>query len=414
MTTLPNTSRRHPVETEIEHVGRDLAASIRSILNSLPGAPHRQQSLTRTLRINKDLASRVLSAVQQTEPMAVVHGMPGPVPLARLLDAVARHGSVSDAQVEQARSAVRRFDQLIRTRAGDRAALDAMISSHLPSVRSRFELESKQAAFKAMSQLIGGAAELSVNTVVLHPSAQRNRHDLMLVMGFLGLRRVRPAAAVKFHSVLVSMPCPVQRLTLEGQATTDVDALRLDEFCSVPAPIERVELEDRVVYTLGPGPAGRQTSWDVLLAELQPHAMAVYRPPDYPGEGDAFISSEATLPVKALLFDVIAHEQCYADVTPSLRIFDTSINGMADPNDPRRSFDQLELAESIESLGDKLRDLDSTYFPRYAELIQHCLARSGWQHETFRCFRCLVEYPVYGSQMCMTFARPPLPAGEPL
>ncbi|MCI0630889.1 MAG: hypothetical protein L0Y44_09590, partial [Phycisphaerales bacterium] len=187
----------HPgVESAILHVGDQLSAVLGRVVNAIPGSPQGPVELARTLGIDKVLASRVLKAVRNRDPMAVVFLIPGPEPLRRLMRAAARKG-VDAGLVAGADSAIDQFEQLIRQEAGDRSGLDSIISAWLPESKSEFELRRKQAAFKAMSQLKGAMAETIVGTVALHPAADNRHIDILWISGLLGLQRLRPGAGVK-------------------------------------------------------------------------------------------------------------------------------------------------------------------------------------------------------------------------
>jgi hypothetical protein len=54
-----------------------------------------------------------------------------------------------------AEEVVRRFEMLICQEAGDRSALDTLISGWLLEARSVFDLRRKQSEFRATSQLLG-------------------------------------------------------------------------------------------------------------------------------------------------------------------------------------------------------------------------------------------------------------------
>src|SRR6185503_20767812 len=84
---MPRAPDSSAVEGRIVEVGRDLSRAFRSVLDALPGSPHRPQWLARSLGVNTVLTSRLLKAAQETDPLAVAHVIPGPEPLRRLLRA---------------------------------------------------------------------------------------------------------------------------------------------------------------------------------------------------------------------------------------------------------------------------------------------------------------------------------------
>src|SRR6185295_16708971 len=178
-------------------LGHELARVFERLLNALPGAPHRPQALAHALGVNIVLASRVLKATRQRDPLAVVHTMPGPEPLRRILRS-AEKKKVDDTLVREARAAVDRFAQLIGAEAGDRSALDAIISGWLPDAREKVELIAKQSIFRGVSQLLGTASEVEHFTIIQVPSAIPGRADQVCLSVTRGMRRVRPGGILKY------------------------------------------------------------------------------------------------------------------------------------------------------------------------------------------------------------------------
>src|SRR5688572_27461549 len=95
------------VEDKIADVGGELGRCFSSVLDALPGSPHRPQWLARLLGVNTVLTSRLLKAAQQQDPIAVAHMIPGPEPLRRLLRAAERK-KVDRQLIANAHSAVDR------------------------------------------------------------------------------------------------------------------------------------------------------------------------------------------------------------------------------------------------------------------------------------------------------------------
>ena len=102
------------------------------------------------------------------------------------------------------------------------------------------------------------------------------------------------------------------------------------------------------------------------------------------------------------------HREVWPDVAPKLVIYDTATRGTANPNDRSRDRDRLDLAEKIDLI-DHTAARRIAEVPNYPRLIRYTCERIGHSEEEFRCYRCRVKYPLYGSQICMTF----LPPREP-
>lgn len=407
---VPSNPTSAPLESVIVDVGRELGRALARVLDSLPGAPHRPQALARSLGVNTVLTSRILKAAQQHDPLVVAHTIPGPEPLRRLLRAAERR-KVNATLIRNARAVVDRFERLIDHEAGDRSALDAIISGWLPEARERVELLAKQSMFRGISQLLGTACEVDYLTGVLYPSAdQPARADLLWLGGARGLRRVRPGLIAKFDIGQAGAGA-VTLLTVDGEPVESLHGLLLERYCSAPLPqitVRRVPRPDgdvRMQYILEGDGVGPRSAVNLAYATLLPARKEIYRAADQPPRRvGAFVG--VTIPARVFHFDLLIHEDIYPGQSPALTLYRTVFDGMANPNDPSRDSDRLHVSESIETLGQGLARFRSTDIPAYTEMLSHVCSRRGWNGERLRGFRCRVEYPIYSSQIVMAFDLP--------
>ncbi len=391
------------LESQIVAVGDDLLTSIKAVLEPVQRSAPGPQALARALGVDKVLTSRVLKAIRSRDPMSATHAMPGPDPLRRLVKAAAKKGA-APGPVAEAGRAIDSFEILIRDRVGDRSLLDAILSAWVPEARREFELRRKQSAFKAMSQLKGVQAEGLVAVAVVGPSSEAGLLDVVWINGLAGVHRVRPGVGVKISTRRMSAPGTPRRQprALDGRPIEDLEGLMLREFCSEPMPRMNVHRVGEVVhYTLGEEGFGPNAAVDVFFGEANMAELPRYIPR---GESrKSYYFAEVATPSKILQFDVLVHESLYPGPEPSLRIYDTSFDGVASVNDPSREIDRLDMLESIEPLGMGLGRLRSGVAPRYAEMMRHVMATIGADASRYRGYRCRIDYPVYGSQVAMVF-----------
>ncbi len=391
------------LEARISVVGRDLASSLGRVLGQIPGSPSGQQALARSLGVDKVLTSRLLKATRSRDPMAVAHHVPGPEPLRRVLRAAAKSG-VDHELIKEATDAVGRFEQLIRNDAGDRSSLDAIISAWLPEARRDFELRRKQSAFRAMSHLRGAMVNLSISAVLLRPSDDGERVDVVWVIGLLGLQRLRPSVKAKFTTRRIEGGSePRHPETLDGRPFESLDEARLDEFCdNPPAELELVRTGNAIHYMLAGEAIGPKSSTDFVMAEVNRNEL------DRVASGTerrTHVFAEVETPAKLLVLDVLVHRDLFKGVSPELIIYDTSGEGVASPNDPTRDLDKYDTVESIQLISESgVNSLRLAGFPRYVELLRHVFESTGWDDKAFRTYRTRVEYPIYGSQVTVAFA----------
>jgi len=326
----------------------------------------------------------------------------------RLLRA-ARKGGVPAELVGAAERTVDDFAVLVRREAGDRSALEAMIAGWLPEARSEFELRRKQTAFRAISELHGAAASTHVSTVLLHPSGTPERLDVVWIFGLLGFRRLRPGVAAKFASRRFGRDEPPRHpQTLDGKTVEGYDGLLLEEFCSSPMPqLDALRHDEMMRYQLRENGFGPRSAVDIICAEVNPNEMVHYVPDTQRRKRHVFTS--VATPVKTLILDALLHESVFPEREPSLAIYDTAIDGVADINNPARDIDRMDLHESIQHLGRGLSKYRAKEIPRYADLLRYTCRKLGWDGDAFRCYRCRIDYPLYGTQIVFAWDSVPPP-----
>lgn len=393
------------LEARVTAVGLALRHSFDALLESVADASRRPQRLAEQLGVDKVLTSRLLKALEARDPIAVVHHAPGPAPLRRVVRAARRAGASATAAVA-AGAAADAFEHLIKTEVGDRGYLDSILSAWLPEARRELELRSKQAAWRAMSQLRGASCDVNFQTVVLHPSDDGRHIDVVWLIGVLGLRRLRPGVEVRFatrRNVAPDEPGRRPR-TLDGEPLdlADPTGLRLDQFCHAPpAPLEVSAAGEVVHYSLGNSGFGPKSAVDLVFAEANFAELPRYMPA---GSGRrSYVFAEVGTPSKVLSFDLLAHEDLFRDQVPQLDLYDLAGEGVASPNDRGRDADRLDLAEQVDPLGRGLATVRSREIPDYAAMARHLFARTGWDAERFRGFRVRIDYPVYGTQVTLSF-----------
>lgn len=405
-TIQPHSDPGGGLEERVHALGRSLRQSLERLVTEVPGGPQGPQRLATALGLDKVLASRLLKALRSPDPLAVVHRLPGPEPLRRALRAARKVGASQDA-VREASASIEAFDAFIREEAGDRSSLDAILSAWLPEARREFELRRKQAAFKALSQLKGAYAELDHSAVFLAPAADGRHLDVVWLIGMADLQRLRPGVVVKFDTRrLIAGGRPRRPTTLDGKEIEGLDpALRLDEFCDgPPAPLEARPVGDVVHYTLGDAGFGPRSGVDILFAEVN-RAEIPRRVPHGSGRR-GYVFADVKVPAKRLYLDVFVHREVYPASEPELVLYDTTIDGVADVNDPIRDIDRLDQDETIRPLGVGVAKADIPAFSRRIELLEHALRKLGWDAQDFRGYRVEIDYPIYGSQIVVAFEAP--------
>lgn len=393
------------IETRIDCMVSELCEALRSVMDALPGGPHRPQRLARLLNLNKSVSSRVCRALRTADPLAAAHLMPGPEALRVLVSAASRNAVPADV-VGAANNAIDAFDELVRREIGDRATLEAIISESLPNAREKFEIANKQAVFKGCSNLRGVRSDVLFTTMIIHPGTDPEAFDLAIIFGMIGLRRLRPGALVQVLTEhLQGGATSDVRQTLDGEHVEGIQGLLLDPYCSHPAPRLSVRTQGaRVTYIVDGTNIGPSSAVDLVFAETCPARHRRYK-----SANDNRTTGACTVidqPTALMVFDMLLHHEVWPNSQPELRIYDTMMRGLAHPDDASRDMDRLQLHESIEELGTGLRRLRVPDIPNYIEIVQGACGRAKVNPEDLRLFRCQVQYPLYGSEICMVFDPP--------
>lgn len=388
------------IEVRITQAGDALLRGLTRVIEQVPGSDAGPQKLAGQLGVDKVLASRLLKALRSPDAMAVVHRSPGPEPLRRVLAASARLGVPPDL-VAEAEAAVDRFEALIQTDIGDRSALEAILSAWVPEARREFELRRKQAAYRAMSQLKGVEADVYAEAAVFWPNPDGQRVDIVWIKAVSGLRRLRPGVAVHFTSQRrVEGPQGRRPENLAGEPVDAVHGAVVAEFSTDPVPPLRAQIAGEATHYLLDG-AGFGMGHAVTLVTCEVNRGEIPRFVSRSRNRRAWASSDINIPARKSQFDLLIHEDLFPGENPELRLYDTTIRGQADVNDPTRDIDQFDLLESVDSLGKGLARFGSSDVPQYRGLLAHVCGTLGYQGERLRGYRVVSEYPIYGSQFAM-------------
>lgn len=398
------------IEVRITQAGDALLKGLTGVLDRVPGSDAGPQKLAGQLGVDKVLASRLLKALRSSDPMAMVHRTPGPEPLRRVLAASKRLG-VPPELLADAHAAVDRFEELIRTDIGDRSALEAILSAWVPEARREFELRRKQAAYRAMSQLKGVEAGVYAEAAIFWPTDDGVHIDVVWIKAVVGLHRLRPGVPVHFTSQRRVEGAEGRRpRNLAGDPVDSIRGAVVDAFSSDPVPSLKTQIAGEATHYLldqpgfGSGTAVNLVTCEVNRSEI-PRFVPVAR------GRRAWAGSDINIPARTSQFDLLIHEDLYPGEHPDLRVYDTTIRGQADVNDPTRDIDQLDLLESVNPLGLGVRRFGSSAVPQYRALIAHVCQTLGYDGERLRGYRTVSEYPIYGSQFAMTLRTTEPPAG---
>ena len=406
MSAVATTDAPEPLEQRLSRSAERVRQSLSRVINEVPVRVQKPAEFQRVLKLDRSLASRILRAIQMRDPLAVLHRLPGPQGIRLLLRAAAKSLSNRD-MIGRAEEALAELEHLVTSEIGDWKELHAALCGWLPDVREQFDAANRQVAFKAMSNIRGIAAETELSITLIHPSkSSLDWVDRACITGLCRMKRLRPGAPMGLlHGHSIAPPKGSRRLSLSGEPIDHQHGPGLlREFSTSPTPEFDVVLEgDTVHYLLQGDGVGVDSIVDLLFADTTsrryPAHKAISPQPASPG-------AVIDVPVRALIVDVLVHEDVWPGVEPELHVYDTAGRGIANPLDSSRRLDRRDVSESIQDMGTRISRFRTREVARYPEMVQHVCEQLGWDSERFRGFRCRVEFPVYGYHFAMIFEPP--------
>lgn len=403
-TTRTQTSQEcPPVGERAVVVGRLLASASETFIGALKAPVRTSSDLVKAAGVNKDIASRFLTALAKRDPLAVVYYMPG-VESLRRLSRGARSRSGDPVAIQTFDRAIAAYEEFLQDELGGRHALDAMASAWLPEARERFEAASRQMAFRAAANLRGVEAETIVNTCIIHPGDDPDRYDAVLTQAIIGVQRLRPSvplmlATFDHRDDTAGRPT----LTLDGRPIRGDDTA--DEFLPQfgrgdPPALNVLRAGTSSFYQLVDEGLGVGNASDLFFGQ---YTQGLFRRWAR-SAGDIAATMEALeVPSQRLVMDVLMHPDVWPGLDPELMLYNICVRGAALPYDRSRDSDRIDLLDSIRRLGAGIDCCRVAEVPRYIELLQWTCTQRGWDPASFRVYRCDSRYPVVGVEYVMAF-----------
>lgn len=402
-TPIPLPADANPEIGMVTTVSTELGRCISALIGAVSPHPCRPTDLVKLLGVNKDLASRVMTAVSTADPLAAAFAMPGPTPLRSLVRGAQRRG-VSATLVHEADGAIDSYERLLNERVGDKTGLNALIGAWLPEAREEVDVTARHLVYRGASLVKGLHADVSLITFVVHRSQEDPlRCDTAMIGGWVGLRRIRPRVPMRFIARLVHPKGGPGRM-FDSAGDPFYDRF-MEEFSEQPLPVSIRPSNDRREYWLDDRGVGPRSSVRVFLTEF----YRTNHPLQQLNTGldrRRFFFTGIDIPVKTLVFDVLVAEDVWTGVEPELRVYETAANGTANPNDAVRDIDLMDPPTAIRKLGTGIDRFRSANLPDYPTMLASVAEAHGWARTRFRGYRIQLEYPMYSSQVCMVFDPP--------
>ena len=372
-------------------------AAIRSASRALCEAvgvdPLRPQDVSRRLGLNKNLTWKFARILVETDALDAATMVPGPEGAAIYLRAFENAG-VETERVEALRSAIATFDAMVHRHFGGRAELDLV----LDGLRSGANLEqSRRLAFRGASAVFGVQAAARVTAQILTPSPGDDaRGDIALIVGLVGLRRLRPIPKLPvFRSIMISKSAvPSARPLISGSDGAAADFL-IREFSSFPhAGVTRTEIDGKLTVELDNGPIGRIGEADLFFGSLAERAYTRKGSPDDPFA--QFITS-VSIPSESFLADLFVHRSIEGAEAAEAAMFG-ALSGPI-PHEPearepvRIPIDCSPVVLEELSVDTFAKTLGLATVPNYAAIIERAFQALRQDPRDYRLIRVAMTHP---------------------
>jgi hypothetical protein len=380
----------------IEEIGADLRRTIATVLEAVAGPRPRPARISLAIGLDKSLASRLVRAVSSSSDLELMHLVPSPAGLQILASQAGRFAD--PASIRNLVAATERFEKLLDSVPGGRAAIDAQISESSPIALEKREHIAKQASFKAMSFLLGHFCDVLTTSLFLVPSANGKRVDAIEIHRRVGLRRMRPSTPLALLSFWsepedAADENAISFNTLDGErGSANPSGFLLPEFSTQPIPELEVFNDGAMTTLVLPGdPEVHAPSQLTSVFRIRNGWPLVPESRMHPLRGYVL-----HVPSRQVVREVYVHESLYADASPRVAFVLPGPRAATRPprDDGGRHFTEVDLSAQIEQLPVGPPTYTMNGVVNHGAAVRHVLERAGHAHTRFRGWRCAMTYPV--------------------
>ena len=354
----------------------------------------RLTDLSRVLGIDNKLAWKLVRIMELRDPYSAGLYLPGPSGMRIVRQAATAKGASAQAMraLEEAEAELERVQ---RHHAGDRRTLDVLFAGLADQEQERHQLLSRRAAFQASAELWGVRAATRLMTfAVWMADHDASRIQMAHVAGMFAVERMRRHVPWRVAQVRAENDdggaSHVGRIRPIDPTVPVGEPAVLRSYTSPHAPaLVPVDVGGgRLEFRLGPGEIGKQSRFDIVLAEYAGDAGSRYRTPT---ETQLSVASRNRTPVEHLILDLVLDRELYGRVTPSASLV-SELWGER-PADGQDDPEALPMFETVSRIGSGLRGLQHARVPQYGDLMSTVCQSRGVDPKRFDVYRLEMKYP---------------------
>jgi len=404
-TTAPPKSAGAPFESDTVNAVASVRRALGALVAEIPGGARRPRELQRALGVDYKICWQVFNVIQASDPLAAAKHTPSASALTRFL-ASGRQLGIAKSRIEAVRSAIDQFNRVVKTHADDREMFHSMVAAiGSEDGDSISDLPHRRAAYRSMSQIWGAQSDAHLVAGAIRRSTSGTALDECLLTVKTGFRRLRtsvsPIVYGSRHGGDLQRAPSHEQSPLNAAAQKKYHAPLLPEFCSRPVPkLRTVAGGGGWLYTkLATEGIGRQSKVDLAFG-VSSSGVPIARDE----QGRAFGHGGITVrtPTELLIMDVVVHRPSFGLVKPQLLAYQDLPGGAAASNVSLEA-PQLRLREAVLPLGPADQVPTTPEWPNYPELLHLAASALRWDLAEFDVFRLRLQYPVFGSVVCLRF-----------
>ncbi len=397
-----------PFEEHCTSALEGLRSALVELYHAAGADPDAPQEVSRSFGLNRNLTWKISRIIRAEHPQQIFQHLPGASGLQILIDGFGRTG-VPEERGAAVLAAAEEYERMVAVHAGDRATLELMLDSLDPEGAPAESLEvSRKLAFRGNSGVWGIQARVRLRTVFIAPDPERPEWlDTAQISGLVDLRRFRHGAVWPLFEREVfdddGAPRGTSEEAIDPKHGGEGGSMLIEEFCSKPLPEMRVvpiALGKR--YELVGGSLGNRGRTTCVYGSYQRRFAPRHRD-DHNVRGEFFTSINA--PSETLLFDLILHEDVFAEMNLEVRVLHAGSDGPY----LGRSGVEIPCPERLRVLGTSPPNVVTPLVPRYGEIVGRVYERLGWDPRKFKGVRLEMKYPPLSSSVVLSS---PLPEGS--